>query len=110
MAEKIVKSNLTSLIVAVDGAQQDTYAKYRIGGRLENVKKNIRLLQETKKRLNSFLPRVTVRFVAMQHNESEMTQVEELAKELGADFFATKSVDMPTARGENLDDSISARK
>lgn len=104
MAEKIVRSNLTSLIVAIDGAQQETYAKYRIGGHLDTVKKNIQLLQETKKRLNSSLPRVTVRFVAMQHNEKELKQVEKLAKELGADFFATKSVDMPTARGENLDE------
>ena len=103
MAEKIVRSNLTSLIVAIDGAHQETYAKYRIGGHLENVKKNIRLIQETKKRLKATLPRITVRFVAMQHNEAEMRQVEDLAKELGADFFATKSVDMPVARGENLD-------
>jgi radical SAM protein with 4Fe4S-binding SPASM domain len=104
MAEKLVRSNLTSLIVAIDGANQETYAKYRIGGRLENVKKTIRIIQETKKRLNSQFPRVTVRFVAMHQNEEERNQVEALAKELGADYFATKSVDMPVARGEHLDE------
>ena len=106
LVERIVKSNLTSLIVAVDGATQETYQKYRIGGDLETVKKNIRLIQETKKRLNSPYPRVTVRFVAMQHNEEQRKQVEDLARELDADYFATKSVDMPVPRGEHLDEKF----
>jgi len=104
MAEKIIKSNLTSLIIAVDGATQESYAKYRIGGKLETVKKNIQILQESKRRLNASLPRITVRFVAMQHNEVERKQVEDLARELGADYFATKSVDMPVPIGEHLDE------
>ncbi len=104
LAERIVKSNLTSLIIAMDGATQETYAEYRIGGKLDMVMKNIQILQETKKRLNSPYPRITVRFVAMHHNESERKKVEELAKELGADFFATKSVDMPIPVGEHLDE------
>lgn len=104
MADRIVRSNLTSLIIAVDGATQESYAEYRIGGKLELVKKNIVLLQETKKRLGSIYPRITVRFVAMQHNEIELKKVEELAKNLGADFFATKTVDMPVPIGEHLDE------
>ncbi len=104
MADRIVKSKLTSLIFAVDGASQETYSKYRVDGNLERVKSNIRSVVAAKKRNNSQYPMVTVRFVAMQPNEQEMKEVENLGRELGADFFAIKSVDMPPVIGENLDE------
>jgi len=37
MAEQAVASGLTRLLVSVDGATQETYEKYRCGGRLEVV-------------------------------------------------------------------------
>ena len=104
MANRIVKSKLTSLIFAVDGASQETYSKYRVDGNLERVMSNIRSVVAAKKRNNSQYPMVTVRFVAMQPNEQEMKEVENLGRELGADFFAIKSVDMPPVIGENLDE------
>jgi radical SAM protein with 4Fe4S-binding SPASM domain len=104
MADRIVQSKLTSMIFAVDGATQETYSKYRAGGNLERVKQNIRTVIKAKERNHSQYPMVTVRFVAMQPNEQEMKDVEKLARELGADNFAIKSVDMPPARGEQLDE------
>ena len=89
-AEKIVDSKLTSMIIALDGATQEVYSTYRLGGDIEKVKANIRLIQEVKKAKGSEFPRITVRFVAMHQNEEEMNAVEALAKELGADFFALK--------------------
>lgn len=103
-AERIVDSKLTSMIIAMDGATQEVYSTYRQGGDLEMVKANIRLIQEVKKAKGSEFPRITVRFVAMHQNEEEMQSVKSLARELGADFFAVKSVDMPPDRGTNLDE------
>jgi radical SAM protein with 4Fe4S-binding SPASM domain len=100
---RMIDSKLTSLIIAMDGANQETYQEYRIGGDIETVKNNIQLIQKIKREKQSQTPRITVRFVAMQQNEEEMKLVENLAKSFGADYFATKSVDLPPEIGSELD-------
>jgi radical SAM protein with 4Fe4S-binding SPASM domain len=102
-ADKLVGSGLTSLVFAMDGATQETYRKYRAGGDLERVKENIRTVVRAKRRNSSPFPRLNLRFVAMKHNEHELPQVEQLAHELGVDFFSVKSVDMPENREKDLD-------
>jgi radical SAM protein with 4Fe4S-binding SPASM domain len=103
MADSIVRSKLTSMIFAVDGSTQETYSTYRVNGNLERVKQNIRTVIKAKERNHSQFPMVTVRFVAMQPNEQEMNNVENLARDLGADFFAVKSVAMLSTTGEKVD-------
>lgn len=103
MAESIVKSGLSSIVIAVDGATQQTYQMYRAGGDLERVRRNIRAVAEAKRRLGSPRPQLIVRFVAMRQNEDELAAVERMAAELGADFFSIKSVDMPPELGSELD-------
>jgi radical SAM protein with 4Fe4S-binding SPASM domain len=102
-AEELVESGLDSLVVAVDGATQETYAKYRRGGRLETVIENIKTIQHVRKLKKSLVPRINMRFVVMQHNEAEMEATRNLARGLGVDYFTLKTVDMPIARGKDLD-------
>lgn len=102
-ADRLVDSGLDSLVFAIDGATQETYAKYRQGGSLDAVLSNLRSVVAAKKRKSSKTPLLTVRFVVMQHNEHELSAVQDLAKELGADMFAIKTVDLPPARGDDLD-------
>jgi len=103
LADRIVDSGLSSLIIGVDGATPETYRTYRQGGDLEKVKENIRTLVRAKKRKGSKTPMLNLRFVAMKHNENELAGVENLAKELQVDHFMIKSVDMPAELGDNLD-------
>jgi len=103
LADGIVESGLDSLVFGIDGATQETYAQYRKGGNLETVLENVRSLVAAKKSKGSPTPRLTLRFVAMQHNEKELPLAYQLAKEIGVDFFAVKTVDMPPALGRNLD-------
>ncbi len=103
MAEAIVRSGLSSLVVAIDGASQETYESYRAGGDLERVRRNLRAVADARRRLGATRPRLILRFVAMRRNESELPAVERMAAELGADFFAIKSVDMPPELGPELD-------
>lgn len=103
LAEAIVQSGLSSLVFGVDGATQETYERYRQGGKLERVRANITALVEAKRRLGSATPRIVFRFVAMSHNESELPLAEQMASDLGADYFAVKSVDLHPEWGENLD-------
>jgi radical SAM protein with 4Fe4S-binding SPASM domain len=102
-AAQIIDSGLTSLVFGVDGALAETYKTYRKGGDLERVKENIRTLVRAKKRKSSPTPLLTLRFVAMQHNEAELVLAEKMAQDLGVDYFSIKSVDMPPERGKDLD-------
>ena len=102
-ADRLVDSGLDSLVFALDGATQETYAKYRRGGRVDAVISNIRNVVAAKQRKGSKTPLLTVRFVVMQHNEHEVHVVRDLARELGVDMFTVKTVDLPPARGADLD-------
>lgn len=79
---KMVDCGLEHLVVAVDGATQETYAQYRRGGELELVTSNIeRLLAITAAR-NSPL-QVEMQFIEFEDNAHERQQMIELAGRLG---------------------------
>lgn len=84
-ADRVVRSGLDTLIVALDGVTQETYEKYRQGGNLDDVLRGIRTLVARKQALNSKTPLINLRFLVMRHNEHEMPKLPELAKSLGVD-------------------------
>jgi MoaA/NifB/PqqE/SkfB family radical SAM enzyme len=102
-AGQLVETGLDSLVFGIDGATQETYGQYRKGGNLKNVLENVKTVVRAKKRTGSRIPRLTLRFVVMRHNERELPSAHRLAEELGVDFFAVKTADMPAALGKNLD-------
>jgi len=104
-ADMLVESGLDSLVFAIDGAMQQTYSKYRKGGELNLVIENIKAVVAARKRKGSISPQLNIRFVVMKHNEKELPKVQQLAEELDVDFFTIKTVDMPSAHGDNLDNN-----
>jgi len=50
---EVVKSGLQHLIICLDGADQETISKYRKNAKFEDIVNGLRLLNMTKKRLNS---------------------------------------------------------
>jgi radical SAM protein with 4Fe4S-binding SPASM domain len=91
-AERVVRSGLDTLIVAVDGISQDTYERYRQDGKLETVLQGIRTVVKTKKALNSRTPLVNLRFIVMKHNEHEIPRLRDLARSLGVDALTLKTL------------------
>jgi MoaA/NifB/PqqE/SkfB family radical SAM enzyme len=89
MATKTVASGLDWLLVSVDGATQETYEKYRRGGKLERVFENIRLLVDARREAGSKTPFIVVRMLINRYNESEIKQLRELSISLGVDAFTT---------------------
>jgi len=83
--EGLVNAGLDVLYVSFDGITQKTYEKYRRNGKLENVFKNLKLVHEIKKRLDSKKPRVVWQFLVMKHNEHEVPELERVKQELGVD-------------------------
>ena len=102
-AAQLVDSGLDSLIVAVDGVTQETYARYRKGGNLETVLENIRTIVAVKKKKGAQTPRLTLRMVVTRHNEHEIARMRALAQELEVDFFTIKTVAMSSAPSGDLD-------
>jgi radical SAM protein with 4Fe4S-binding SPASM domain len=95
MAEKLVDSGLDTLIVAVDGATEETYRKYRKGGELQRVLVNIKTIARTKNRKKTNTPRLNLRFVVMRQNEKEIPLIKKLAKEIDVDYLSFKAVNAP---------------
>jgi MoaA/NifB/PqqE/SkfB family radical SAM enzyme len=91
-AEELVDSGLDTLIVAVDGATQESYQKYRVGGDLKLILENIRTIVRVRKRKGATTPRLVFRCIVMSHNEHEMPLIKEIAEELEVDFLSLRAV------------------
>ncbi len=91
-ASKVIESGVDRLIVSLDGATQETYNKYRINGSLEKVLNNVKALVKIKKQKVSKKPYIIWQFLVMKHNEHEIEEIKSLAKDLGVDECALKTV------------------
>jgi radical SAM protein with 4Fe4S-binding SPASM domain len=91
-AEETVKAGLSRLIISVDGLDQKSYEKYRIGGSLEKVKNGISNLVQAKKKLKSNTPYIIIQYLVMKHNEQDSKKVKAFAAELGANEAKLKTV------------------
>jgi MoaA/NifB/PqqE/SkfB family radical SAM enzyme len=96
LAERLVRSGLSQLLVSIDGASQETYAAYRQGGSLEAVLRNVRLLADTRRALGSVTPFIATRMLVGKHNEGEIVATRRLAEQAGADSFATGTLYIDT--------------
>lgn len=91
-AERVVRSGLDALIIAMDGISQETYQRYREGGSLESVLKGVESVVAKKHELQIDRPLVNLRFLATRYNEHEVPQLEDLAKSLGVDMCSVKTL------------------
>jgi radical SAM protein with 4Fe4S-binding SPASM domain len=88
---KIIESGLNHLIISMDGPDQQTYEKYRVNGDLQTVLGGIERLVAAKKALNSNVPFIELQFIVMRHNEHQMKQMREFAKQSGVDKLSFKT-------------------
>jgi radical SAM protein with 4Fe4S-binding SPASM domain len=84
-AKKTVESGLDRLIISIDGISQEVYQQYRVGGNLEKVIAGAKNIVKWKKELHSKKPFVVFQFLVVKPNEHQVSQVKELAKEIGVD-------------------------
>ncbi|MEO0896197.1 MAG: radical SAM/SPASM domain-containing protein [Bacteroidota bacterium] len=90
-ARKTIESGLSELIISVDGATQETYQSYRVGGKLEKVKEGIRNLVQAREEAKSLHPYIILQFLVVKPNEHEIEAIQHLGKELGVDKVALKT-------------------
>ncbi|MFH1575612.1 MAG: radical SAM protein [Candidatus Nealsonbacteria bacterium] len=88
---RLILSKLDDLIIALDGASQETLSQYRVGANFETIINGIRTIVQEKKKLGSRLPFIELQFIIMRHNEHEVEKIKRIAKEIGVDKLTLKT-------------------
>ncbi len=101
-ARKLVESGLDRLIISLDGTDQETYEKYRRGGKLDEVKEGIRNVVKWKKKLKSSRPFLIIQFLVFKHNEQQIPDAIKLVKELGANKLELKTAQVYDYRNDTM--------
>ncbi len=104
--ERLVSAGPSTIIVCVDGADQETYQTYRKGGKLQRVLQTIQRLADAKERLGVTNPLIEFRSLATRHTEHQLPELLKLAQESGADLFSVKTLRPYNYRGIHTDDVL----
>ncbi len=96
-AEALVRSGLDILIFSLDGTNQETYEKYRVGGKFGIVMQALRLISEAKTELNSKTPIIELQFLLFKHNRQEIDEVKAIGKKYKVDRLSLKTAQVYTA-------------
>jgi radical SAM protein with 4Fe4S-binding SPASM domain len=92
--DDLFNSKLTVLEPCLDGFTQESYAKYRVNGHVDLVKRGIQLVMDHKRKTKSRYPIVNVQIVLFDHIKHEIGDIEV--------FLKHNKVDQITYREENL--------
>lgn len=103
--EALVKYQTLRVRCAIDGTTKETYAKYRIGGDLQQVLENVKKINAFKRQYQSTKPALIWQFVVFNHNEHQVEQVFVMAKMLRMKVHIRLNVNpdvMPVSDPEKL--------
>lgn len=90
-ARRTVESGLGKLIISVDGITEESYRKYRVGGKLSKVLMGTKNLIEQKRLLKASTPHIVWQVVAFRHNEKDIPSIKRLAKKMGVNEVQVKT-------------------
>lgn len=88
----VVENAPDKLIFSVDGLDEESYQKYRVGGTFEQADKGLRLLINRRNELGRKKPYVEFQFIVMKQNESQLEEVLKYGKEVGVDKVVFKTM------------------
>lgn len=89
-AEKMISAGLSHIIICIDGVSQKIYEKYRIGGKLDKVLKNIEILIRKKREMGSKQPFIEIQAVRNEYNGEELPLIREMSVKMKADRFTIR--------------------
>ena len=102
-ARALVQAGLDHIWISFDGTDQETYAKYRVGGELNGVIRAVRALLEARKSLGRTNPFIELQFLVMRHNQHQIEDFRRVADELGVDGRIIKPVSFNVADWDDPD-------
>lgn len=86
-ARELVRSGLEYLTISLDGASQETYQTYRVGGDFKRVISNIKLIVNKKKELRKNTPILEWQYLVTRYNEDEIAKAKSMYRDLGIDVI-----------------------
>lgn len=93
-AKHIVESGIDRLIISIDGADQEAYSSYRVGGKLEKVLEGTRRILEARSRSGARHPHVVWQFLVVGTNEHQLPVMRSMASQWGVDEFVVKTAQL----------------
>ena len=85
--ETIVESGIRDIFIGLDGIDQESYSKYRVGGNFDSVIDSIKKIQEYKKQKKLEFPQIKIIFIVFKHNEDLIDKAKELFNSLEISVF-----------------------
>jgi MoaA/NifB/PqqE/SkfB family radical SAM enzyme len=99
--EGVVKYQVRAITCSIDGASQEVYQIYRVGGNFETVIENIKKINSYKEKYQSEYPHLNWQYVVFGHNEHEIPAARQMAQDLGMRFSLKLSWDSDLAPVED---------
>jgi radical SAM protein with 4Fe4S-binding SPASM domain len=90
--KELASCGLQAVMTDVDGADAETYSKYRKGGNFNLVIDFLRKLSSAKKQLNSPLPQITPLVVVSRYNQDQLEEIRQMLEPFGIDGFQTRNI------------------
>lgn len=103
--QAIMNDPPTYLIVAIDGLEDATHVKYRVGARLEPILAGVKRLSELKRERQLALPVLHMRYIVMKQNQHELPRLQEFARLHHFDLLTVRTlsvIDAPEATHSEL--------
>jgi hypothetical protein len=96
-ARRLVHSGIDEVTFSIDGATQESYARYRQRGRFDVAIANLRAMVDEKQRSGRDLPFLNWRYILFKWNDSdeEMNLARAMATEIGVDRLCWEITDHP---------------
>ena len=88
--EALVKYQVDGILFSIDGTTQEVYEQYRVNGNYDRVIKNIKKLNEYKKKYNSEFPYLRWQFIIFPQNVHQIEDVIKNAEELNMEVVFKK--------------------
>ena len=90
--DNVLNNAPDKLIYSVDGLDEDSYRKYRVGGTFKQADEGLRLLINRRNDLGLKKPFVEFQFIVMKQNEHMIEHVKEYGKVVGVDKVVFKTM------------------
>jgi hypothetical protein len=96
-ARRLVHSGIDEVTFSIDGASQETYARYRQRGRFDVAIANLRAMADEKAKSGRDVPQLNWRYILFTWNDSdeEMSRARALASGIGVDRLCWEITDHP---------------
>jgi hypothetical protein len=96
-ARRLARSGIDEVTFSIDGASQETYARYRQRGRFDVAIANLRAMVDEKRQAGRDVPVVNWRYILFTWNDGdeEMQRAREMAAGIGVDRLTWEITDHP---------------